>query len=232
MKPATRGWAALALALAGLLVVIDSAPAQPGFRGGRPGTFTGRPPGMPGSNIGGMPRPGGVIGGPGIGGPGMVGPGIGGTVTVWSCPNCKREVGRGNLPPAMVTCCGQTYVNGKSLGFGPPPVAPPTAPPVVPPVTPAQPAPAPFVPPAAPAEANPPPPAAPPVFNNPVVAGVPASADASQAISSGSGKLIALGVGIVLVGLLMLGGVVFLVVQSQRSGAPAPRRRRVRRRDY
>src|SRR5437764_203407 len=101
MKPATRGWAALALA--GSLVLIDSALAQPGFQGRRPGTFTGRPPGLPGSNIGGMPRPGGgVIGGPGIGGPGIGGPGIGGTVTVWTCPNCKREVGRGNLPPAMV----------------------------------------------------------------------------------------------------------------------------------
>jgi hypothetical protein len=61
---------------------------------------------------------------------------------------------------------------------------------------------------------------------------MPASADASPAVSSGSGKLIALGVGIVLVGLFMLGGVVFLVVQSQRSGAPVRRRRRVRRCDY
>src|SRR5262249_662662 len=169
------------------------------------------------SNIGGMPRPGGGA----IGGPRLGAPRLRGSATPSGLPPPQRAGGPAPPPPPPGDPSRPAPPNSPSPRLPPPPPAPraPRPPPAL-------------LPRAHPAEAHPPPPAAPPVFNNPVVAGVPASADASQAISSGSGKLIALGVGIVLVGLLMLGGVVFLVVQSQRSGAPAPRRRRVRRRDY
>src|SRR5205809_7987413 len=97
MKPASRGWMVLALALFGSLLLIDNALGQPGFRGRQPGTFTGRPPGMPGSNIGGMPGPG-MPGGGAIGG--AIGGGIDGGMSVkpWHCPRCNREAGRGNIP--------------------------------------------------------------------------------------------------------------------------------------
>jgi hypothetical protein len=47
-----------------------------------------------------------------------------------------------------------------------------------------------------------------------------------SATSAVSGTLVALGVGVVLFGLAILGGLAFLIIHSQRSAAPAPRRSR------
>lgn len=41
------------------------------------------------------------------------------TTKVWKCPDCGREVGRGELPPAIASCCGVTYYNGTGYRKGP-----------------------------------------------------------------------------------------------------------------
>jgi hypothetical protein len=212
MKPTLRAGLMLTLALLASLVAFDPAAGQGpgGFRGGRPGmpgSNIGRPPGLPGGGVIGGPGMGAIGGGPGVGG------GFGGSVTVWQCPNCKREVGRGPLPPAAVTCCGQTYINGRSTGGGAfiniPPMSPP--PPTQPPVT-------------QPPVVQPPTQPPPAEMNQPAM---PAPVEAPPAASDGSAKFILLGVGVIVVGLAILGGVAILVVQSQR-GSSMPRRRRYR----
>ena len=95
---------------------------------------------------------------------------------IWTCPTCKRELGRGLTPPASVVCCGQTFTNGlPSQPFSP--------------------------------------------------------ADLSGAASTAGGVFIAMGIALILFGLVVLGGVGFLVVQSQRSAMPPLKRRRPRRED-
>jgi hypothetical protein len=255
MKPAIKGGLILSLSVVASLLFLNSVEGQP-----RPGSFSGRPGGgvsggmagrpgggISGTNIGG-PRPGAATGGisgtisgtrPGmtIGGTNIGGPGprpgtaiggasgmgvtggmgitggmgaIGGMTTIYTCPNCRREVGRGNSPPAMVNCCGTTYVNGKSLRFGPGPgAAGPGAGgggnPVIPPSQPFQPSPS-------------------------TTYGTPDPA--STAASGFSGMTLAIGVGVVLFGLVILGGVIVLIVQSQKKGAGVPSRRRRGREDY
>lgn len=204
----------LPVLLAGSLLAGQLSFAQVG-----PGGVRGIPPGVGGSNIGGRPPTmpghpgGGIAGGPGGGaiGGGMGPNGFGPQVTSWRCPNCKREVGRGTFPPAMVTCCGTTFVNGKHLGstFDPPP-----------PVTNPDPA-VPIAPPIAPPTEPPPPEVV-------VPAPSPTSTPAPQP-SSGetNGTLfLLLGIGIIVVGLMILGGIVLLAMQNSRRGAPPPRRRR------
>ncbi|MFO0881700.1 MAG: hypothetical protein U0840_30750 [Gemmataceae bacterium] len=190
------------LVLAAALVVLAPAWGQVG----RPPTMPGNVGGgaLGGSNIGGSARPGaGMPAMPGMapmnppaglgmprGGAGMVGgPGMpqgpkGMPEKTWHCPRCNREVGRGPFAPTFVSCCGQTYANGHSLGtqnpasgFGPGPGA---------------------------------------------AVVVPGG-------TSGGGQMgvmLALGAGIVLVGLVILGVIAFLVLQSGKSARPAPRRRR------
>jgi hypothetical protein len=217
MNPTTtRACLAWTLALAGSLAAQDrdAVPPRPvGVRPGpAPGSFTGaRPPGMPGggthggsSNIGGAPAMsgGGIVGGPGMpGGPG----GFRGTEKSWHCPRCQREVGQGALPPASVNCCGQTFVNGDNLHGGadrPPPGADPALPPTQPPDG---------------------------AFPTNTVA-PPVAASGDDPAPAGNGKLVALGVGIIVVGLMVFGAIVFLALKARRAN-PRPRRRR-RVRDY
>src|SRR5262245_34257622 len=236
MKPAIKGTLFLFLSLAGSVLFLSEAPGQsrpgggvtgmagrpPGFTGGATGANIGGPrPGITGGVTGTMSgtRPGGVTGGvsglpPGTaiggvgarggagltGGAGITGGSAFGPTFIYTCPNCKREVGRGNSPPAMVSCCGQTYLNGKSLNFGQAPAPREPVGGVNPPTQPFQPFPAP---------------------------GTNTEGNTTSTTSSGgvSGTFLALGVGVVLFGLVILGGVIVLIVQSQKSAAPAPRRR-------
>jgi hypothetical protein len=201
MKRCTRG--ALILCLAGVasLFLLDGALAQ----NPNPGTITGRPPVGPIGPIG--PRPGGITGGAPMPG-GMPGTfsgaaggitgsrpgGMGGSlfVKIWKCPRCQRELGRGEFPPASVTCCGQTYVNGRSLGFSP------------------------FSGPASSSSSS-----APGFFGGGSAGGPGAGTSRFNA------RFILIGGGIVVFGLLILGGVVVLVIQSQRPSRPKRRRVRV-----
>jgi hypothetical protein len=111
---------------------------QPGFGGqiaGQPG-FGGQIAGMPGPGIG---INGQIAGQPGFGGAqmagmpngingnfgrppggigGMPGPGLSGDagqVIIWSCENCRKELGRGPNPPSLTTCphCGMRIVSAR-----------------------------------------------------------------------------------------------------------------------
>jgi hypothetical protein len=101
---------------------------------------------------------------------------------VWKCPTCGRQVGSGPTPPASVTCCGQTYINGKSLGFGPAAAAP----------------------------------VMPPVFNPPAPTTSSSTGSfASGGLTSSSGWSIAVSIGIVLAGAVVLIGAALMVVYGQ-----------------
>jgi hypothetical protein len=123
-------------------------------------------------------------------GPGSIGGGFG--ERIWQCPKCKREVGRGPTPPALVSCCGTEYVNGQSRGRSGIPL--------------------PWLGGSSSSSGS--------------SSSTPVSSDSGS--SSGTGRLIALGIGVVVFGLAILGGVIFLVVQSQKGGAAPARRRRPR----
>jgi hypothetical protein len=132
-------------------------------------------------------------------------PGGGFTERVWHCPKCNREVGRGLTPPALVSCCGIDYVNGKPRGRSGIQL--------------------PFLGGSGNSGSN---------ANTP--ASNPFVPDDSGSSSSGTGKLIAVGVVVVVFGIAILGGVIFLVVQSGKGAGPVRRRRprsddRIRDRD-
>lgn len=194
--------------LASLLLVFATAEAQIG----RPGPGGMRPPGMPR-------------------GPGMGGGPIGPPQNVWSCGKCGNELGRGTFRPALMTCskCGLVYRNGfardtnPNAGIGGAPNPNPPANPFVPPATgnpPPNPNPNPFVPPA--------------TGNNPPVLAPPPAATSTAPTTSGiSGPMIAVGIVVVILGLAMVGGVIALIVYSQKSAsAGASRKRRRPRNDY
>jgi hypothetical protein len=209
MKPAVvRGtaWLAVPLSLATFLMLLEPAYGQRrigggfrpsgGFSGRRTPTTIPRPPNQ--GNFTGT-RPGMAIGGPR---PPVVVPIIvpRTTQTIWQCPKCKREVGRGAIPPANVTCCGIQYVNGRPVGAA-----------------------------NIPALANPPV-ANPNQFDAPQVTPPGGdSATASDSSSSSKGSSVAIAVGVVVLGLLLLGGVGLVVFFVARGSAAPPKRRRPRR---
>jgi hypothetical protein len=176
------------------------------------------PPGInpPGFNPPNMRPPG--INPPGMNPPGMM-PGGGGPtiVNVWTCEGCGGELGRGlSAPPSTCPHCGAKIINGVGNGIpqagmtnpggiippimNPPAFNPPTQPVVNPPV----------------------------VNNNPSPAPSTSSSDTSST-STGSkkGVIIALVIGVVVVGISILVGGTFLVIYTMRnSGSSKPRSRR------
>lgn len=62
---------------------------------------------------------------------------------VWTCGKCRREIGTGAFPPATCPHCGVRIINGVGGGANPPPMNPP----VVDPAPPIQIAPPPVLPP-------------------------------------------------------------------------------------
>ncbi|HEV3145734.1 MAG TPA: hypothetical protein VGZ47_17735 [Gemmataceae bacterium] len=71
----------------------------PGFPGGNmPNTPPNQPPGFPGNTPGNMPNS------PNMPGPTIPGP----PEMIWTCSNCKKEVGRGPFKPDLANCpfCG------------------------------------------------------------------------------------------------------------------------------
>lgn len=190
------------LMMAGTLVAQDTPRPVEQRPAVIPGSFTGaRPAGVPGGGLGGSNLGGSPTTGGGIvGGPGMLG-GIGGfrgTQKSWHCPRCQRVVAMGVLPPASTVCCGQTFVNGESLDVGAD--APALADPAV--------------------STTRPPEDAPPAATS--------VAPVSDPEPAGNGKLIALGVGILVVGLTTLGVVILLALRMGHGNRPRPRRRRAR----
>jgi hypothetical protein len=196
-----------------------------------------RPPGMrpPGMNPPGM-RPGGINGG-GING------GIGGMQIGWRCSKCNYR-GEGAIPPKTCPSCGVTFINGMGNGSagglmgnpgGRPGMNPGFNPPMNPPNTNPN-----------PPAMNPPPPAfdPPPAFNPPPAnnGGFVQSSNTSDVsnvsssneMESASKKtLIALVVGIIVVGVSVLLGGTFLVIYLVRnSGSSKSTRRRSRRVEY
>lgn len=198
-------------------------------------------------NIGGSTISGGSAVGVGMGQPGF-----GGTSTVrtWHCPKCNREVGRGDRAPTFVTCCGQDYANGKTLGSRNPFAGMGgSSNPAPAPATGMAPAPgmAPATGMAPPANPNPRTPAT--GMNLGGVAGFdmmdpgagqapPSSFDTfgsttttttrspfSTGLAAGGAMAVVTGIGMGLVGLVIAGGSVLMLVQSQRGGSPSPRRR-------
>ena len=188
-----------------LLFVWDNVHGQ-GFRP--------RVPGMPGPNIPNIPD----IPGPPFGG--------GGFEFIFTCTNCRKEVGRGQTMldgPASCPSCGVRFINGGMGGFGNPAIPPFGDIPGFPPSNfrPAQPAP--VVPPQQPAA-----PAQP--FMAPQA---PISGDASNsttvAAPSGSKWLIPGIIAFVVLGLLGVGGV-WMMLASMNKDEPAPRRSNTRSR--
>jgi hypothetical protein len=184
-----------------------------------------------------LPRPPGIGGrplGPNMNPPGM--PGIGGPriVKVWTCTGCGQELGRGlNAPPSTCPHCGARIVNGigngiPQAGMGNRPTGP----------------------------INPPGfnPAPPPDFNGaqPVVNAPPfipnggnpsdvnvgsnaGSGDSSSNTLGGArkGLIIALVIGILMVGVAVLVGGTFLLIYAMKgNGSSSSRRRRRRIDDY
>jgi hypothetical protein len=183
---------------------------------------------------------------PGMNPPGMqpprIGPpAVGPSTTVWKCPKCGYEY-RGAVPPSTCPGCQSQMSNGMGNGIpgpggrmNPNPIAP-GAPAFVPPAMNANP------PVMNPPVANPNPPVVnpnPPVPNfTPPAANVPdvTNAPDDSAASSGGlsrGKIIALVVGVIIVGLSVLVGGTCLLIYTLKGGDSRPRpRRRPRRDDY
>ena len=175
-------------------------------------------PGMPGPNIPNIPD----IPGPPFGGGGMGG----GFEFVYTCTNCRKEVGRGRTGldgPASCPFCGVRFINGGFGGGGGPAMPPFGDIPGFPPSNfrPAQPAP--VMPPQQPAALAQP-------FMAPQA---PISGDASNsttvAAPSGSKWLIPGIIAMVVLGLLGVGGV-WMMLASMNKDEPALRRSRKRRR--
>jgi len=225
MKPILRVRFGL-FAIAALFTAVFAWSAAHGqFRQPRPPFGPpGRPPGM---------NPPGGFGGGGIG--------LG-----WRCPRCG-QTGAGAIPPETCPGCGVHFINGMGNGSaggimgGPPGMNPGGA---NPPMNPGFPG---ANPPSNPAPPVNNPPAFNPVVNNPPQPNLEAnpnnpvnlvsptdsantpSSDSSS--GSGKGKMIALVVGIIVIGVFALLGGTFLVIYSMKSSKPKPVRRRRRRRD-
>jgi hypothetical protein len=103
---------------------------QPGGFVGQPAGFVGQPGGVIGQPSGFVGQPGGVTGRAGgfVGSPTI--PGIGGTRYIYTCENCKREVGRFDLrcPHCGVRFSGTIDRTGQSLGGGIPGMTGPRSP--------------------------------------------------------------------------------------------------------
>jgi hypothetical protein len=195
--------------------------AQGQFRPPRsPFNPAGRPPGTnpPGMNPPGMNPPGGFNGGMGRGGIGLG----------WRCPKCG-QTGAGAIPPGTCPGCGVRFVNGMGNGsaggimggqVGPNPPMPPggvNPPPNTPPGG--------FVPP----PMNPGAPAGNP--DNQVNVGSSIDNSSNSSESSGKGKMIALVIGIIVVGVFVLLGGTFLMIYTMKSNSSGSSRRRRRRRE-
>jgi hypothetical protein len=180
---------------------------------------------------------------PGVQPPGMRPPGFPRTgptiVKVWTCTGCGQELGRGlSAPPDKCPHCGARIINGvgngipqpgaggmnlnpqPNPGFNPnPAVFPPNQPAINPnpPVV----------------NLNPPVPNfTPPAGNVPDPTNAPGESTASSSGLS-RGKIIALVVGVIIVGLSVLVGGTCLLIYTIKSGNSRPHpRRRPRRDDY
>jgi hypothetical protein len=182
--------------------------AQGQFRPPRsPFNPAGRPPGTnpPGMNPPGMNPPGGFNGGMGRGGIGLG----------WRCPKCG-QTGAGAIPPGTCPGCGVRFANGMGNGsaggimggqVGPNPPMPP-----------------------APA-ANPPQPFGGGNPDNQVNVGSSIDNSSNSSESSGKGKMIALVIGIIVVGVFVLLGGTFLMIYTMKSNSSGVSRRRRRRRE-
>lgn len=177
----------------------------------------------------GQGRPPGTFGG-GVAGAGGRMPGAGGgPMIVWRCVRCNQVVGTGPIRPTGGShiCPNSGRLGNGNIGGGagnlpPAPVTPPMNQPG--------------------AGINQPAPIVPPNNFNPPRTGIPPVApppntmrdDIEKAGRTTSGLMIAAGIGVSCFGLLILGGVGFLIYQSQRtaSSSPPPRRRRRSRDDY
>jgi hypothetical protein len=185
---------------------------------------------------------------PGFRPPGMMGPGI---VKVWTCSGCGQELGRGlSAPPNTCPHCGARIINGVGNGIRQPGMPPGgmTPPANMPPAN---------MPPGGmmPPNVNQPPmnvpqfnpgdqPVNQPIFNPPPSNPPPIIGDSSPTTSSNSGDsttstaprkgvLIALVIGVIVVGISVLVGGTFLVIYTMRnSNASKPQRRRRRVDDY
>ena len=190
------------------------------------------------------PMPGGGPFGPRMNPPNM--PGLGGApriVKVWRCTGCGNEIGRGlNAPPSTCPHCGARIINGIGNGIPQPGMGLNPTGPIIPPGFNPNPA----------APGNPPEfnPANPPDFNGgepvaiaPVGGNVPdanagsgsGTDNSSNSASSGvrKGVVIALVIGIFVVGAAILAGGTFLMIYAMKSNSSSsPRRRRRRNEDY
>jgi hypothetical protein len=189
------------------------------------------------------PMPGGPFG-PRMNPPNM--PGLGGgprIVKVWRCTGCGNEIGRGlNAPPSTCPHCGARIINGIGNGIPQAGMGPnPTGPMIPPGFNPNQAAPA------NPPEFNPTNPpdfnGGEPVVNAPVGDNAPeanvgsgsGSVDSSNNLSSGTrkGVVIALVIGIIVVGAsILVGGTLLLIYAVNGNGSSPSRRRRRRDEDY
>ncbi len=144
--------------------------------------------------------------------PGFNPPGInpGGTeiINVWTCTGCGKELGRGlSAPPDKCPSCGARIINGVGNGIPQPGMTNPGGmmPPIVNPPA--------FVPPV--------------VNDNPSTSSSTTTGETSSTASK-KGVIVALVIGIVVVGVLILVGGTFLVIYTMRnseSSKPRPRRR-------
>ena len=170
-------------------------------------------------------------------------------VKVWTCSGCGKELGRGlTAPPDHCPHCGARIINGvgngiRQPGMGggvvPPNPTPPANPPGMVPTPPPGANPNPNPPQMNPPVVNPNPPAFnpnPPVAN-PVASDTgPANLSSNDSSSSSSssgglskGKVAAIVIGIIVVGVFVLVGGTWLMIYTMESSEPQPRRRRRRR---
>ena len=183
---------------------------------------------------------------PGLNPPGMPGGGMT-TVKVWTCTGCGQELGRGlSAPPNQCPHCGARIINGVGngipqpgmQGMNPPPMNPGFNPPAMNPPIMNPPA---FNP--GGVDMNPPLPVMNPTpqFNPPPAANnspAPTSSNANAGNTSGStppkkGVIVALVIGVIVVGIAVLVGGTFLVIYTMRNnGSSKPSRRRLREDDY
>lgn len=200
MLPFAQRRPALLLAALASVVFVADAGAQP-----RPGGFTGRPGSAVGNPGGAIGNPGGAIGNPG----GAIGRPGGGIVTEYLCPICRAKIATkefGANPPAPMQHCGRTITFdafGSSVqGGGGNPGGNPGG----------------FKPGGNPGGFN-------PGGGNPggfdpwgsqSAANKAALDEAKETTKTVTGVTIAMGIGFVLFGLIMLAGAGFGAVQSQR----------------